>query len=99
MVKGKTLDEARKISNQDIADYLGGLPEEKMHCSVLGQQALEMAIQSCQGAPVAEPGAEIVCECFGITDREIEKAVRENRLTTVEQRNRVRMLWYHRSGD
>jgi NifU-like protein len=85
MVKGKTLEEARKISNQDIADYLGGLPEEKMHCSVLGQQALEMAIQSCQGAPAAEPGAQIVCECFGITDREIEKAVRENHLTTIEQ--------------
>jgi NifU-like protein len=85
MVKGRTLDEARKISNQDIADYLGGLPEEKMHCSVLGQQALEMAIKSCQGAPAAEPGAEIICECFGITDIEIEKAVRENRLTTVEQ--------------
>jgi len=85
MVKGKTLEEARSISNQDIADYLGGLPEEKMHCSVLGQQALEMAIQSCQGAPAPAPGAEIVCECFGITDREIEKAVRENHLTTVEQ--------------
>jgi NifU-like protein len=85
MVIGKTLDEARKISNQDIADYLGGLPEEKMHCSVLGQQALEMAIQSCQGAPAADVGAQIVCECFGITDREIEKAVTENRLTTVEQ--------------
>ena len=85
MVKGKTLDEARRISNQDIADYLGGLPEEKMHCSVLGQQALEMAIKSCEGAPSPEPGAEIICECFGISDREIEKAVRENRLATVEQ--------------
>ena len=85
MVKGKTLEEARNISNQDIAEYLGGLPEEKMHCSVLGQQALEKAIQSYQGAPAAEPGAEIICECFGITDREIEKAVKENHLTTVEQ--------------
>jgi NifU-like protein len=85
MVIGKSLDEARKISNQDIADYLGGLPEEKMHCSVLGQQALEMAIQSCEGAPAADVGSQIVCECFGITDREIEKAVTENRLTTVEQ--------------
>jgi NifU-like protein len=85
MVKGKTLEEARNISNKDIADFLGGLPEEKMHCSVLGQQALEMAIQSVKGAPEPEPGAEIICECFGITDREIEKAVRENGLTTVEQ--------------
>jgi NifU-like protein len=51
----------------------------------LGQQALEMAIQSVKGAPTPEPGAEIICECFGITDREIEKAVRENGLTTVEQ--------------
>src|SRR5512138_1319992 len=63
MVKGKTLEEARNISNKDIADFLGGLPEEKMHCSVLGQQALEMAIQSVKGAPEAEPGAEIICEC------------------------------------
>jgi NifU-like protein len=85
MVIGKSLEEARNISNQDIADYLGGLPEEKMHCSVLGQQALEMAIQSCEGAPPVDLGAQIVCECFGITDKEIEKAVLENHLTTVEQ--------------
>jgi NifU-like protein len=85
MVKGKTLEEARNISNKDIADFLGGLPEEKMHCSVLGQQALEMAIQSVKGTPEPEPGSEIICECFGITDREIEKAVRENGLTSVEQ--------------
>ncbi len=84
MVKGLTLEEALKISNKDIADYLGGLPEEKMHCSVLGQQALEQAIRGAQGAPTKEPGEEIICECFGITDREIEKAVKENRLTTVE---------------
>jgi NifU-like protein len=44
-----------------------------------------MAIQSVKGAPAPEPGAEIICECFGITDREIEKAIRENGLSTVEQ--------------
>ena len=38
-----------------------------------------------QGCAQKEPGEEIICECFGITDREIEKAVKENHLTTVEE--------------
>jgi NifU-like protein len=85
IVKGMTLEEALRVTNRDIADYLGGLPEEKMHCSVLGQEALEKSIENYRGAAVKAPGEEIICECFGITDREIERAVRENRLTTVEQ--------------
>jgi NifU-like protein len=85
IIKGMTLEEAAKVTNQDIAAYLGGLPQEKMHCSVMGQEALEKAIENYQGAPAREPGAQIVCECFGVTDREIERAVRENRLTTVEE--------------
>jgi NifU-like protein len=85
MIKGMTLEEASKVTNRDIADYLGGLPDEKMHCSVMGQEALEKAIGNYRGAPAKETGAKIVCECFGVTDREIERAVRENDLTTVEE--------------
>lgn len=85
IIKGMTLDEALKVTNRDIAKYLGGLPDEKMHCSVLGKQALEKAIENYRGLPAAKTDEKIVCECFGVTDKEIEKAIRENNLTTVEE--------------
>jgi len=84
MVKGMTLEEAEKVTNQDIAEYLGGLPKEKMHCSVMGRDALEKAIAYYRGEPEKKLEGEIVCECFGVTDVEIERAVRENNLTAVE---------------
>ncbi len=88
MVKGKHVDEALKISNKDIATALGGLPKEKMHCSVMGQEALEAAIRNWRGEPAVphahEEGA-LVCKCFGITDAQIIRAIRENGLKTVEE--------------
>jgi NifU-like protein len=84
MIKGMTVDEALKVTNQDIARYLGGLPDEKMHCSVMGKQALEKAVENYRGAPSLEAGAKIICECFGVTDKEIERAIRENNISTVE---------------
>lgn len=45
MAKGKTLDEALKITNSDVAKKLGGLPKNKMHCSNLGADALHEAIK------------------------------------------------------
>jgi len=44
LVKGKTIEEARQISNQAVAEALGGLPKVKMHCSVLAEEALNLAI-------------------------------------------------------
>ena len=86
LIKGKTLEEAEKITNKDIATFLGGLPKEKMHCSVLGEQALAAAIANYRGLPVpkVEEG-EIVCECFGVTDKEIERVIRQNNLKTREE--------------
>lgn len=85
IIKGMTLEEAAKVTNQNIVDYLGGLPKEKMHCSVMGRQALERAIANYQGIAAKEAEGQIVCECFGVTDREIERAIRENHLSTIEE--------------
>ena len=84
MLKGLTIEEASKISNDDIAKYLGDLPKEKMHCSVMGRDALEKAIAYYRGEKEKEIDGEIVCECFGVTDKEIERAVQENSLKTIE---------------
>jgi len=84
MIKGMTLEEAKKVTNEDIARYLEGLPKEKMHCSVMGRDALEKAIAYYRGEPEKKVEGEIVCECFGVTDVEIERVVRENSLTSIE---------------
>jgi len=87
LCKGKTLDEVKKISNKDIADALGGLPKEKMHCSVMGEEALEAAIKfyETDGQVTIPPEKEgrVVCHCFNITENEIVKAVTENNLKTL----------------
>lgn len=89
MIKGLTLEEAAKVTNKDIVNELGGLPDQKMHCSVMGQEALEAAIADYykrKGGDV--PGVQkglVVCSCFGVTDVEIRKVVHENDLTTVEE--------------
>jgi NifU-like protein len=82
---GKTVEEAEKITNDHIADYLGGLPKEKMHCSVMGHEALEKAIACYRGEPDKVMEGNLVCECFGVTDVQIERAVAEHNLGSIEE--------------
>lgn len=87
MIKGLTLDEAAAVTNQDIANYLGGLPEQKMHCSVMGREALEAAIENHRTGGRVKHILEgkVICNCYGVTEEEITRVVRENKLATVEQ--------------
>ena len=87
IIKGMTIDEAANVTNADIAKYLGGLPEQKMHCSVMGREALEAAIANFRSGASDKHVLEgrVVCTCFGVTENEIERVVRENSLTEVEQ--------------
>jgi NifU-like protein len=82
---GKTIEEAEQITNDHIAEALGGLPKEKMHCSVMGQEALEKAIACFRGDPDKQRAGNLVCECFGVTDLQIERAVGDHRLKTIEE--------------
>jgi NifU-like protein len=89
LCKGKTLEEVSKITNKDIADALDGLPPAKMHCSVMGQEALHAAIEyyrtGGQTTSPPEKAGTLVCSCFSVTDLEIEAAIRQNKLTSVEE--------------
>ena len=85
MVVGMKVDDAAKITNEDIANALGGLPKEKMHCSVMGREALEAAIADYRGLVLPMAEGEVVCECFGVTDLEVIRAIKESNLRSVEE--------------
>ncbi len=93
MIIGKPVEEVRKITNKDIADQLGGLPPEKMHCSVMGYEALEDALKNYKTDDMTdlddlrEPQAreKVVCTCFNVTENQIWDAIKTNGLKTVEE--------------
>lgn len=87
MVIGKTIEEAEKITNKDIADFLGGLPNQKMHCSVMGREALDVAIHNFKTGETMVKNLEdhIICTCFGVSENEIRRVITENSLTTIDE--------------
>jgi len=89
MVKGMKLDDAYNLSAKDINRELGGLPEHKVHCSVLGDKALRMAINDYyvrhgMEDKVKKEEERVICKCMNVTDQEIEHAVLEGARTFYE---------------
>lgn len=95
-VKDMTLEEAYHISPKDIARKLGGLPENKIHCSVLGDKALRAAInnyyrQNGMEDKIEVEEARLVCQCMNVTDHEIEEAVLEGARTYLELQEKTKL--------
>ncbi len=89
---------ALKITNRDIVSYLGGLPDQKIHCSVMGAEALEAAVFNWaqkRGVDLAALGVDmhadekeegrLVCQCFGLTEPYIKRKIRELGLKTIAE--------------
>jgi len=85
MILGKHIDEAARVSAEEISQYLGGLPPEKMHACILSMEALEAAYARFRGIDLDEDGEFRVCRCYGITDQKIERAIRDHNLTGLAQ--------------
>lgn len=89
--------EALKITNDDIVKFLEGLPSQKIHCSVMGAEALEAAVADwaqkrgvdleAAGVHLAskeDEGSRLVCTCFNVTEAELRRRIVELNLHTIE---------------
>ncbi len=96
--KGYTPIEALKIQNKDIVEYLEGLPKQKIHCSVMGAEALNSAVFNWaqkRGVDLERLGIDvhveeeqegrIVCKCFSLTEPYLRRKIQELNLRTIPQ--------------
>lgn len=90
--------DALKVRNEDIVEYLEGLPEQKIHCSVMGAEALEAAVFNWaqkRGVNLRELGVDlqdeaedegrIVCKCFSLSEPYIRRKIKELNLRTIPE--------------
>ncbi len=89
MVKGMDLEEAYRITPKDITAKLEGLPDNKIHCSVLGDKALREAIndyyrKNGMEDRITREKETIVCTCMNVSDKDIEEAVKQGAQTFLE---------------
>lgn len=96
MVKGMRVDKAYNLSPKDVALELGGLPDNKIHCSVLGDKALRAAIndyyrKNGMSDKIVREEARIICQCMNVTDHEIEEAVLEGARTYYELQEHTKL--------
>lgn len=96
VVKGMRLEEAYHITPEEINRRLGGLPEHKIHCSVLGDKALRAAIEDYyrktgQDHKIQKEKAVIVCQCMNVTDKDIEQAVKNGSRTYLDLQNKTKI--------
>ncbi|MDR3343905.1 MAG: iron-sulfur cluster assembly scaffold protein [Treponema sp.] len=78
IIKGMNIKDAYTIRPEDLVEKLGGLPNYKIHCSVLGDKALRTAIddylEKTGRAGMLKEASTEICHCLGITDKDIENA-------------------------
>ncbi len=93
---GMTLEEAYRITPEDIIKHLGGLPSNKIHCSVLGDKALQAAIDDYyekkkEKNPFKQADSEIICHCLNVSEEDIRMEVLEGAkdFATLQQRTKI----------
>ncbi len=96
MVRGMSLEDAARITPKDIFSALGGLPDNKVHCSVLGDKALRAAIEDYYRRHGLEDrlqalGPRVVCHCLNVTEADIEEAVLEGARSFEELQERTKV--------
>ena len=95
-IKGMPIEEAYRLKPQDIVAKLGGLPENKIHCSVLGDKALRAAIDDYlekKGLPSLKgtEEVEVICNCLNVTDKDLEEAYKDGARTWEDLQSRTKI--------